>query len=180
MKKIICFIIVLGNFSVSAQTNKEKKKTGGSDHIVSFGVNLPLADFSSTHSIGFGIGYSPGTHVFGLVKNKHFAFTYNGGVAYYIGKKETVSSYPYKYPGYFFIHAFAGVLYNPASKIDFKLTAGPALGIYNGNSKFNIGAALEGAYYLNNQFIVAPGFFLMKENKSDPLWAGSLKLGYLF
>ncbi|MEK7224450.1 MAG: hypothetical protein AAB221_02060, partial [Bacteroidota bacterium] len=97
-----------GNIS-AAQTKDEKKQAAGSDHIVSFGINLPLGDFSSTHLVGFDIGYSPGTHVFGLVKNKHFAFTYNGGVAYYAGKKETVSSYPYKYPEYLFVHAFAGL-----------------------------------------------------------------------
>lgn len=168
-----------GNIS-AAQTKNEKKQAAGSDHVVSFGINLPLGDFSSTHSVGFDIGYSPGTHVFGLVKNKHFAFTYNGGVAYYAGKKETVSSYPYKYPEYFFIHAFGGVLYNPARKIDFKLTAGPALGIYNGDTRFNIGASLEGSYYFKNAFIIGPSILLMKESKSDPLWAGSLKLGYLF
>jgi len=180
MKKIFCFVVLLGNLSLSAQTKGKKNQSSGSNHVVSLGLNIPLGSFSSTHTFGFGIGYSPGTHVFGLVKNKHFAFTYNGGIAYYPGKKETISSYPYKYPGYLFIHAFAGVLYNPATKIDFKLTAGPALGIYNGNSRFNIGAALEGAYYMNNQFIISPGVTLMKENKSDPLWAGSLKLGYLF
>jgi len=180
MKKIFCSIVLLGNLSLSAQTKEKKNQSPGSDHVISLGLHRPLGSFSSTHTVGFGIGYSPGTHVFGLVKNKHVAFTYNGGIAYYLGKKETVSSYSYKYPGYLFVHAYAGVLYYPASKIDFRLTAGPALGIYNGNTRFNVGAALEGAYYLNNQFSVSPGIFLMKERKSDPLWAGSLKLGYLF
>ncbi len=180
MKKIFCFVLLLGNLSLSAQTKEKKNESPGSDHAISLGLHMPLGSFSSTHTVGFGIGYSSNTHVFGLVKNKHFAFTYNGGAAYYPGKKETVSSYPYKYPGYLFIHAFAGILYSPARKIDFRLTTGPALGNYNSSTKFNIGANLEGNYHLNKGFVLSPQLLLMKESKSDPLWAGSLKLGYLF
>jgi hypothetical protein len=48
----------------------------------------PLGDFSSTHYGGAGIGYEPANHLFNLLKKKHIAFTCNGGLAYYIGKKK--------------------------------------------------------------------------------------------
>ena len=142
---------------------------------VSVGINIPVGNFSSTHIIGIGVEYSPLRHTFQLFKLKHLALTYNSGVAYYIGKKETVSNYPYKYPGYIFIHAFGGVLYNPVKSGSVSLTAGPALGIYNGNTRFNFGSKLEASYYISKNVGIGPGIILMKEPGATSLWAASFK-----
>lgn len=136
---------------------------------------MSVGDFSSTHPVGIALDCSPTRHWFGLLKRKKIAFTYNGGVVYYFGKKETVSSYPYKYPGYIFIHSFGGLLYNPAKNAGISLTTGPALGIYNGNTQFNIGSKLEASYYISNRFAIVPGIMLMKESGADPIWAASVK-----
>ncbi len=174
---VFFFIIMQTVISSPAQPVKPsgKKQKPGVEHCISAGILLPLGDFSSTHLCGIAVGYQPANHWFNLLKRKQLAFTYNAGLAYYFGKKEMVSGYPYKYPGYFFLHAFGGILYNPVRKLDLTLTVGPALGIYNGNSRFNIGSKLEGTYYLKNKFAVSPGIILMKENKADPLWAVSIK-----
>lgn len=146
-----------------------------SDAGISVSVHVPVGSFSSTHIIGIGAEYSPASHIIHQLKQKRLAFTYNGGLAYYLGKKETVSSYPYKYPGYFFIHAFAGILYNPVKGGSIILTAGPALGIYNGNTQFNLGSKLEASYYISKNIAIGPGIIMMKEPGANPLWAATFK-----
>lgn len=170
---ILTQIAVSSHAQLSGTGDKKQKK--GSEHCISLSILRPIADFSSTHFGGIAAGYEPSNHWFGLFKRKHIAFTYNGGLACYFGKKEKVSGYPYKYPCYFFLHAFGGVLYNPVRKLDFTLTAGPALSIYNGNKRFNIGSKLEGTYYFKNRFAVSPGIVLMKDSHADPLWAVSIR-----
>lgn len=182
-KAALLFLLITQiGISSLAQEEKtiDKKQKTNDGHCISLSILRPVADFSSTHFGGIAVGYEPANHWFGLLKAKHIAFTYQGGLAYYFGKKETVSGYPYKYPGYFFLHAFAGVLYNPVRKIDLSLTAGPALSIYNGKSRFNIGSKLEGTYSFNNSFAASPGIIVMKENKANPIWAVSLKISYSF
>jgi hypothetical protein len=177
MKKTVLFFLAAAFIiSVSAQTTGIKKPGPEEKGIsLSTGINLPFGDFSSTHLIGIAIDCSPSSHWFGLLNRKKIAFTYNGGLAYYFGKKETVSSNPYKYPGYIFIHGFAGVLYVPAKKANITFTAGPALGIYNGNLQFNIGTKLEASYYISKNIAIGPGIILMKESGANPIWAASLQ-----
>lgn len=147
---------------------------------ISVGINIPVGDFSSTHIIGIGVEYSPLRHTFQLTKLKHLAFTFNGGVAYYLGKKETVSGYRYKYPGYIFINAFGGLLYNPVKKVSITLTAGPALRIYNGLIRFNTGSKFELSYFINDKIAIGPGIIFMKESGTNPLWAAALKTTMAF
>jgi hypothetical protein len=178
MKKTVLFFLVAIVFisSAFAQPTGIKKPVPQEKGIsISAGINLPVGDFSSSHLIGIAVDCSPTRHWFGLLKRKKIAFTYNGGLVCYFGKKETVSSYPYNYPGYLFIHAFAGVLYNPFKKTSITLTTGPALRIYNGNTQFNIGGKLEASYYISNRFAIGPGIILMKESGADPIWAASVK-----
>jgi hypothetical protein len=178
MKKTVLFFLVAIVFisSAFAQPTGIKKPVPQEKGIsISAGINLPVGDFSSSHLIGIAVDCSPTRHWFGLLKRKKIAFTYNGGLVCYFGKKETVSSYPYKYPGYIFVHGFGGMLYNPAKNAAISLTAGPALGIYNGNTQFNIGSKLEASYYISKNIAIGPGIILMKESGADPIWAASVK-----
>lgn len=142
---------------------------------VSAGVQVPVGDFASTHVAGLGISVTPSYHTVSLLSKLKIAFTYNGGVAYYLGKKETVSGYSYTYPGYLFIHAFAGAFFIPSPKISFALTGGPAVGMYDGNTRFNLGGRLDLNYNLSSKVSIGPGILLMKETGADPLWAAFLK-----
>jgi hypothetical protein len=159
---------------------KAKAQSNGMDNAVSAGINIPVGDFSATHAIGIGVEYSPLRHIFQLYKWKRLAFTYNGGLAYYFGKKETVSGYPYDYPGYFFIHAFGGIVYNPFTDAGIALTGGPAVGIYDGHPRFTIGSKLELSFYTSKKITIGPGIIFMKESGADPLWAASLKATVAF
>ena len=179
MKRILlllacCGFIFLHICAQSSSKNKIRKNEIGID--ISTAIQLPVGNFASTHLIGLGIGVSPSYHTTGLFSKVKIAFTYNGGLSYYIGKKETVSSYPYTYPGYLFIHAFAGALLIPSNKIEISLTGGPAIGIYNGNTRFNLGSKMDFNFRLNNKVSVGPGIIFMKEPGADPLWAVSAKV----
>ncbi len=149
----------------------EKKKS------VSLGINIPVGNFSATHIAGFAAEYSPAQNWLGKLNAKKIVFTYNGGIAYYFGKKEIVSNYPYKYPGYTFIHAFGGLLYNPFKKTGISLTAGPALGIYNGNLQFNMGTKLEASYNVSTSIAIGPGILLIKEPGANALWSLAIRAG---
>ena len=159
------------------EINNSSKQNNNS---LSAALKMPVGNFSATHFIGLGIDYSPTRHWFGALNHKRISFTYNGGIAYYMGKKEIVSSYRYKYPGYLFIHGFGGLFYNPVKNAGITLTAGPALGIYNGTTEFNMGSKLELSYYINKQVAIGPGILLMKEPGTASLWAAMIKATLAF
>ena len=171
---LIFFCITYGCYS---QANENMKTVTGVKGIsVSIGVNVPVGDFASTHIAGIAIDCSPARVSFRMKRIKKIAFTYNGGVALYLGKKETVSNYSYTYPAYFFINAYGGVLYNPMKGGSITLTAGPTISIYNGNTEFSSGSKLEASYYISPRIAIGPGIMLMKLSKADPIWAASFKV----
>ena len=137
-----------------------------------------MGNFSSTHIVGIAAEYSLSDHRFGQMDVKPVkpvGFIINSGIAYYFGKKEMVSGYPYKYPGYTFLNLYGGIIYNPWKKGNINFTAGPALGIYNHHTRFNIGSKLEGSYYVNKNLAVSPAIILMKEHGADAFWAATVK-----
>jgi hypothetical protein len=177
MKKVLLFFFALLFFN----STYSQKDIGV---IASAAVQIPLGDLSSTHSFGISLDVAPGYHTYKLINRERsktanwgrMAFTYNGGLTYYFGKNEMVSGYPYKYPGYLFIHGFGGLFINPAKKITASLLAGPALGIYNGNTRFNIGGRLEGNYRIKNMFSAGPMINCMWEPGTRSLWSAGIKL----
>ena len=164
------------NSTVYCQNKEAKITTIHTKGIsISLGLNVPIGDFSSTHIAGIAADCSPTRFLYGIKSTKKLFFTYNGGIAYYLGKEEAVSGYAYDYPGYLFIHAFGGVLYNPIKNGSITLTAGPALGIYNSNTQFNLGSRLEFSYYISKNIAIGPGIILMKESEANPIWVASFK-----
>lgn len=179
MKRILLLLAFCGFvfLHVCAQSSSKNKLRKSDSRIDLFaGIQLPVGDFAGTHFIGLGVGVSPSYHTTGLFSKVKIAFTYNGGLSYYLGKKELVSSYPYTYPGYLFIHAFVGALLIPSNKVEISLTGGPAIGIYNGNTRFNLGSKMDFNFHLNKKVSVGPGIIFMKESGADPLWSVSAKV----
>jgi hypothetical protein len=177
-----CLMLTHNSFGQS-HSPKKHNHPSGKQYAVSSGPNFPLGNFSSTHIIGIETNFSWSDHRFGRMDVKPvkpFGFTANTGVAYYFGKKEKVSGYPYDYPGYIFIHAYGGAIYNPWRKGNICLKAGPAIGIYNGHTQFNIGSILEGSYCFKVKIAITPGIIFMKESGADPLWTASLKATMAF
>lgn len=180
------FLSLAFGFNSSSQ-NQKTNKNNDLRIDVAAAIQMPVGNFSSTHFLGFGINVTPSYHTMSLFSKIKIAFTYNGGIAYYLGKKETLGGYPYNYPGYFFIHAFTGILFTPSKNdgsnfqyknFDISMTGGPALGIYNGNTRLNLGGKLELNYHLKGKQTIGTGIILMKENGADALYAISIKAVY--
>jgi hypothetical protein len=177
------YLLIAGMAIGQSQRPKKHNHPSGKQHLVSIGAIIPSGNFSNTHGIGVATNYSWSDHRFGRMDVKpvkHFGFTANGGVEYYFGKKETISGYTYDYHRYIFIHSCAGAIYNPSGKTNFIMTAGPALGMYNGHTQFNIVTCLEGSYYFREKIAITPGIILMKESGADPLLSASLKATIAF
>lgn len=145
---------------------------------VSLGASIPVGDFSNTHFLGATAQYEITNHRSGLLNKKPsslLGWLVQSGAAFYTGRKESISSYSYTYPHYIFLHVYGGAIINPAKEFNINITAGPALGLYNGDSQFNLGIQLEANYYFNRKLGIAPGLHWMKEAGANALVAASLK-----
>lgn len=184
MKKLLVISTIIGAFfSTAAAQSEQNVHPAGKSNIISAGIHIPIGEFSSTHDIGLGIEYSWSHHRFGRINEiplNSIGFATNIGANYYFGKKEMIGVYPFEYSDYTFLHMHGGIIYNPGKKANISLTAGPALGIYSSHTQFNIGANLKGSYYVNKNIAIAPVITIMKESKSDPLWAMAIQAGFSF
>lgn len=184
--RFLLHIFLLIAISGKTQTNSDSRKNvlTGYSKIVSAGINITIPEFSQTHNFGAGIGFSWSKHRFGLTEkkpSKPFGFIADGGIDYYLGKKETVSGYPYKYNGFTYIHTYGGIIYNCCKRGNINLTTGPALGLEDGFTTFFWGANLSGAYYINKKIAITPGIHFMKDPDSyDPLLSCSIKASFAF
>lgn len=181
MKRTVFILMInlLATINLLAQTDIGKGKT----HLVAFGLNVPLGKFSETHIAGISVHYSWSDHRFGKLKalpKKTIGYTAYGGIDYYFGKNETIAGYDYRYGGYLYLHAFGGAIYNPCKKGNITLTTGPVMGIYKGNADIGLGITLNCSYHFSEKIAFTPGVIYMKHNKTDALWAASLKATYVF
>jgi len=184
-KKIFCSLLILSFFNAKSQPKVEKKiiSVPRQSNAVAVGITLPVSDFNSTHSFGIIAEYSYSNQRFGKFSaspKKKLGFTASTGIAYYFGRKEIVSNYPYKYPGFIYLHTYGGLIYTPLKSMNFIFTAGPAIGLYNGLTHFYIGSKVEGCYFISKRIALSPGISLMKKSNTDPLWSATLKVTYPF
>lgn len=182
---LLVFVCLITALSANTQ-NSEKKKVSqnGYSKSVSVGINISIGEFAETHPIGAAVGFIWSKNRLGLMESKPskaFGFIADGGIAYYFGNKETVSSYPYKYNNFTYIHTYGGIIYNLCKKGNINLTTGPALGLEGGFSTFFWGANFAGAYYINEKIAITPAIQFMKDPDSyDPLLSFSVKGSWSF
>lgn len=186
MKKTV-FVFIAGTFAIvqlKAQPGKsiETNDSLGLNNSVCLRINVPVGGFSETHFGGIGLHYSWSHHRFGKLRvlpKKLIGFTAHGGIDYYLGKKETVAGYPYRYGGYVYLQAMAGAIYNFCNKNSvtnsggrgiISLTTGSTLGIYKRNADIGFGLNLDGSYYLTNTIALIGGILFLKHSKSASLW----------
>ncbi len=188
MKRYFHLIFLLIFFqSIGLCQEKEsikKQVPGGRSHGVSLGIQKPLGEFSETHGIGIGLLYAHSDHRFGRFEKmpaKKFGFTYEGGIAYYTGKQEKIGLvYTYDYPHFIYIHGYGGLIYNTCKNANARLVAGPALGLYDGVTRFNIGANLAIGYFPWERFGISPGISLLKEGGSNAIATATIQLQFIF
>jgi len=157
--------------------------TNGKDNAASFGINIPVGEFSKTHFAGIALDYSWSHHRFGSLKalpKMLIGFTANGGIDYYFGKKETIAGYEYRYGGDIYFHLFGGAIYNPCKKGNITLTAGPTLGIYKGRADAGFGINIGGSYSLTDKIAITPGIICLKHNDAASLWVAAVRGTYSF
>lgn len=99
---------------------------------------------------------------------------------YYLGNKETVSSYPFTYAGYFILNSNAGLIYNTGKQFNIRLGAGPAMSIYKKNLRFNISSSLAGSWYLSKTTGITAGLQMIQETGARPLWAIFTRISKLY
>jgi hypothetical protein len=183
---ILSVISVLASLPVLSQSTKENKSEAHSGYskIISAGITIPFGEFTQTHWLGAGVNFSWSKNRFGIIDkkpSKPIGFIAYGGIHYYFGKKETVSSYPYQYNGFTYIHTYGGIIHNCGKNGNINLTTGPALGLENGFTTFFWGVNLSGAYYINEKIAITPGIIFMKDPESyDPLLSCSIKASWAF
>jgi hypothetical protein len=186
MKFFYCLLLIFCGFNASSQNPIETKKSDPAkkySNAASFGIAIPTGMFNSSHSIGISAAYSYSNNKFGnfnSVPVKKIGFTANTGITYLFGKKETVSNFRYKYPGYAFLHAFGGIRYSPVKSGNLNFTAGTAVGFYNSLTAFFIGSKLEADYFVAKRIAISPGISMMKKSSTNPLWFVSLKSNIVF
>lgn len=171
------FVLILLSFlliqTLKAQDSKNNMVM--MSHAISADVLVPVQPFNETHRFGLGVFYNWYGKQLNRKPDQSFTFSFaaTGGVSLYAGKSYRIGSDFIQYPKFILINAYGGISARPWKLFNFTLTGGPALGIYNGSTRFNLGAKLSGHMMLSN-IAVGPSIQLMKESKSDPLWAGSL------
>lgn len=186
MKKIVVILLIVSLTVIKSSSQVPvitKVQTENNNSSIAAGPVFPLGNFSSTHLAGIGAEYAWSHNRFGKMHanlQKKIDFVATGGVAHYFGKKEKIGSGTFKYPGYTFLHMNAGIIYNLFRAGSICLTAGPGLGIYSGNTQFNISAVLRISYYVSPEIAITPGLVMMKETGSDPLYSASLKAAIFF
>lgn len=141
---------------------------------ISAGFNIPVGTFSETHWGGISLQGEYSRSRFGKMAAKpktQFDYFLSTGTDYYFGNKESVSSYPFTYSGFFILNSNAGLIYNTGKQSNIRLGAGPAMSLYKKNLRFNISSAIAGSWYLSKSTGLTAGLQMLQETGARPLWA---------
>lgn len=170
---ITTLVLLFGFSGLKAQTG---------NHLGSLDLQAPVGVFARSHFAGAGLNYSWSHHRYGnnIPVKKWLGFTVNAGGNYYLGKKTKPAGYDFRFDNYIDAYVMAGLMANPWPSAGISLTAGPAIGIYKGNTETGIGAQLIGMYYLQKRIAIGPGVSFRKQSKEDALWSGVVRVSYVF
>jgi hypothetical protein len=185
-KKVVALFIsfIITNY-LPAQTANEKnhRSPSGKNNSLAAGPVMAAGNFSFTHSIGFSIDYIRTTKRMGTLTGKPsqtVGLLFNAGMNYFLGKKETVSSYPYSYPGYALFYGTAGLIVNPIKQGNFTASTGPGIRLYNGTSSFALYTKITASYFFHQRIAVTPSVSIINESGSKPLLAAGLSACFTF
>ena len=170
-------------YMAAAQLNKEKTKDNtGINHLVSTGVLFPIGNFSTSHVAGTGISYNHSNKRFGWLNNKPgkpVAFTFGGGLDYFLAKKDKTSPAPgFTFKNLLCLHTEAGAIVNAGKRTAFNLSAGPLAELYAGNLSGGFRSNFIAYYFINKKIAVAPSVSFMKKSKAAMLWTTGVFVSY--
>jgi hypothetical protein len=176
----ISYLVLLIAFSSELFAQQSEKKAAAKNNkntpwikqYIGVNASFPFGEFSATHFSGMGASYTITLNR----ENDILNWAFDAGVTYYFGKKETISRYNYKYPGLAIIHVMGGVHFWALNNT--RLLAGPALMLYNGNSKLVICSRLE-TNFEKGRFFLGPVLQMNIEPGTRSLWSAGMKIIYL-
>ncbi len=167
---------------IQAQQDSSVRTTKGFSHAAAFEISIPIGAFSSSHIAGAGLEYSWSRHRYGqdVYPKKLLGLTVHAGGSYFLGKNQTVAANDFRFGGYTYLHALAGIIYNPFSDANVSLVAGPGMGIYKGNSEMGWVVKLAGNYYFREKISIGPAVMYRKHAGSESLWSLMIRAVYTF
>lgn len=187
MSKIVIFLAMLffASYTSMAQSNTINKNAypNGKKNSIAAGPAITAGRFSNTHSIGFHVDYYRTNNRLGPLPAKPsrpIGLLFNAGMNYFLGTKETVSGYPYSYPGYALFYGAAGLIVNPIKQGNFTASTGPGIRLYNGTSSFALYTKITASYFFHQRIAVTPSISIISESGSKPLLAAGLSACFTF
>jgi hypothetical protein len=186
MQRRIGFYFLLFNLFLSFLSlaqDEDKKDAVGGNNIIGLNIQKPFGEFCKTHRFGIGLTYSRGdrrTMRIKKVEPKKFLFTYQAGVTWYNGRREISYDYAYDHPSFMLIHVYGGLKYRAGANAELKLLVGPAMGIYDGDADFNLGADLIAGYFINDRLSINPGVGIQVEGGTAAKVVAKLGAQFLF
>lgn len=187
MKKTILLVfagsmLTKGMLAQITDPNSDKNSPKAMSNAVALGLSFPIGVLNRTHTAGITLDYFRSTRRYAndAMADKPINFAMNGGVSYHVGKSTTTSGYKFRYGGYFNLYAMAGIDYKPAMPVNFSLTAGPVMSIYQGNTEIGAGVNLSWSYFLSKNIAIGPGISYQKQSKANALWLGTIRASYAF
>ncbi len=187
MKPGISFLILLF-LAFTAAAQDTLKLTGeqpaGSSHSISLEVIIPFGEFNETNGIGAGLRYEHSGKRYGRLEklpSKRFGFIYGAGIGWHDGKDVPVALvYSYHYGDFMYGYLFGGGNFLPCRNGNISISAGPAMSIYKSNSRFNLYAGINGAYYPWERFGIGAGFRFLKEDDAAWMAMGAISGKFIF
>jgi hypothetical protein len=176
---LLSTILVFPAFSQRYEKPEEEKPRANS---IGFSLNIPIGNFNSTHTIGFGLDYTWSTRSFkkDSVSDKLIHFAANAGVSYYGGKRTTTAGNEFTYDGYTNVFVMPGIDCKWTAPLVLNLFTGPVMSMYKGDSDFGFGVNLISNYSISPRVAAGPGIQYRKFAETDALWAATFRFSYNF
>lgn len=169
------YIAVLLLLAVSCL--KAQSPVPGSRQELSAGLQLPVSNFSETHLVAAGVQYTITNHRLGITQPKSIiGWIGSIGVDYYLGRKDKEAGHSFKNGNYLHSRLLGGIIANPSAQTQVSLQAGPGWGIYQGTHAINVCSALNGTYYINEQWGIAARLMMIKEKGAQILWTPGISI----
>lgn len=172
MKNNLLILLLGFVLPVSAQQRSGSKTGAEPRHVIQSDLLVPFADFSSTHSWGAAVEYSPAT-----VRRKKphkITCTWQAGLSFFMGKKENSRGADYRYPDYLMLHAGGSLRYKAGDKWLLQWSAGPGLGRYDGTSRFLLCQKFFTGYSVAKPITVGIVLHSVKESGAPALWSAGM------
>ena len=176
---LLSSILVLPAFSQQYRKPKEEKPRPNS---IGFSLHIPIGNFNSTHTIGFGLDYTWSTRSFkkDSVSDKLIHLAANAGASYYGGKRITTAGNEFTYDRYANFYLMAGIDCKWTAPLVINLVTGPVMSLYKGDTDLGFGVNLFSNYSISPRVAAGPGIQYRKFAETDALWAGIFRISYNF